>query len=165
MLRRFLNSASIVSLVLGVVLMGMWVRSYHYCYSWNIKTDSRVLQFGSDRGLLIYSQLHPIASQADVIAVLNDASHGETFVSTAVDPRKQSAFNGTVLGFVLERQAWSIHVSVPYWFLVLVSGSLAMAFQLRWPWRFTLRSLFIVTAFLAVLMGMIAWLDRAWIGK
>ena len=34
-----------------------------------------------------------------------------------------------------------------------------------WPWRFTLRSLFIATTFLAVVLGMIAWLDRAWIGK
>ena len=50
-------------------------------------------------------------------------------------------------------------------FLLLASGSLAMIFRLRWPWRFTLRSLFIVTTFLAVVLGMIAWLDRAWIGK
>jgi hypothetical protein len=34
-----------------------------------------------------------------------------------------------------------------------------------WPWRFNLRSLFIATTFLAVVLGMIAWLDRAWIGK
>ena len=54
---------------------------------------------------------------------------------------------------------------LPYWFLVLTSGSLAMLFQLRWPPRFTLRSLFIATTFLAVVLGMIAWLDRAWIGK
>ena len=54
---------------------------------------------------------------------------------------------------------------VPYWFLVLTSGSLAMLLRLRWPPQFTLRSLFIVTTFLAVVLGMIAWLDRAWIGK
>jgi hypothetical protein len=40
-----------------------------------------------------------------------------------------------------------------------------MAIQMRWPFRFTLRSLFIVTTFLAVVRGMIAWLDRLWIGK
>jgi hypothetical protein len=49
--------------------------------------------------------------------------------------------------------------------LALVSGSLAMVFRLNWPWQFTLRSLFIATTFLAVVLGMIAWLDRAWIGK
>jgi hypothetical protein len=36
---------------------------------------------------------------------------------------------------------------------------------MRWPRRFTLPSLFIVTTFLSIVLGMIAWLDRAWIGK
>ena len=40
-----------------------------------------------------------------------------------------------------------------------------MIFRFRWPLRFTLRSLFIATTFLAVVLGMIVWLDRAWIGK
>jgi hypothetical protein len=40
-----------------------------------------------------------------------------------------------------------------------------MLFQLRWPLRFTLRSMFVLTTFLSVVLGMIAWLDRAWIGK
>ena len=49
--------------------------------------------------------------------------------------------------------------------LVLMSGSRTMIFQLRGHWRFTLRNLFIATTFLAVVLGMIAWLGRAWIGK
>jgi hypothetical protein len=32
-------------------------------------------------------------------------------------------------------------------------------------WQFTLRDLLIATTFLAVVLGMIAWLDRAWIGQ
>jgi hypothetical protein len=41
-----------------------------------------------------------------------------------------------------------------------------MIFRLRWPpLRFTLRSLFIATTFLAVVSGMIAWLDHGWIGR
>jgi hypothetical protein len=36
---------------------------------------------------------------------------------------------------------------------------------MHWPFRFTLRSLCIATTLLAVVLGMIAWLDRAWIGK
>ncbi len=70
-----------------------------------------------------------------------------------------------VLGFA-QYHSWNgSFVWLPYWFLVLTTGSLAMIFQLRWPLRFTLRSLFIATTFLAVVLGMIAWLDRAWIGK
>jgi hypothetical protein len=54
---------------------------------------------------------------------------------------------------------------IPYWFLLLAVGSLAMLFRMTWPIRFTLRSLFIATTFLAVVLGMSAWLDQAWIGK
>jgi hypothetical protein len=68
------------------------------------------------------------------------------------------------LGFAGQLSPYVV-VMLPFCFLVLVSGSLAMLLQLRWPWRFTLRSLFIVTTFLAVVLGMMAWLDRAWIGK
>jgi hypothetical protein len=46
-------------------------------------------------------------------------------------------------------------------FLVFMTGSQALALQLPWHWRLTLRSLFIATTFLAVVLGMIAWLDRA----
>jgi hypothetical protein len=49
---------------------------------------------------------------------------------------------------------------IPYWFLALATGLLAAACGKRWPRRFTLRSLFIATTFLAVVLGMIAWLDR-----
>ena len=45
-------------------------------------------------------------------------------------------------------------IVLPYWFLVLASGSLSMSFRMRWPLRFTLRSLFVVTTFLAVVLGM-----------
>ena len=33
------------------------------------------------------------------------------------------------------------------------------------PWRFSVRDLLIATTLLAVVLGTIAWLDRAWIGK
>jgi hypothetical protein len=56
-------------------------------------------------------------------------------------------------------------VAVPYWFVVLSAGILAAALGFRWHWRFTLRSLFIAMTFLAIVLGMIAWLDRSWIGK
>ena len=56
-------------------------------------------------------------------------------------------------------------IIVPYWLLILVSGTFALLLQLHWPPRFTLRSEFVVTTFLAIVLGMIAWLDRAWIGK
>jgi hypothetical protein len=54
---------------------------------------------------------------------------------------------------------------MPFWFLVLTSGALAMLFRLQRPWRFNLHHLFTAMTFLAVVLGTMAWLDRAWIGK
>jgi hypothetical protein len=51
------------------------------------------------------------------------------------------------------------------WYLNLTSPSLVLAIQQRWTWRFTRHRLFIATTLLAVVLGMIAWLHRAWIGK
>jgi hypothetical protein len=55
--------------------------------------------------------------------------------------------------------------NLPFWFLVLASGSLAMLYRIRWPLQYNHRTLFIATTFFAVVLGMIAWLDRAWIGS
>jgi hypothetical protein len=169
MLRRLLNIASVFCLVACVTLMGLWVRSYYYCYIWQIRTNSRLLQLRSDQGLLIYSGLHPIASQADVIAVLNDASsQGQTFISSTVGPREPAPFPGIVLGFGLQRLPWSIRVSIPIWSPVVVFAGISLLFRLpssRPLHGFSLRSLFIATTVLAVVLGMIAWLDRSWIAK
>jgi hypothetical protein len=65
-------------------------------------------------------------------------------------------------------RAWysrdSFSLSLPFWFLGLTTLALAIVFR-HWSGRFNLRSLFVVTTFLAVVLGMSAWLDRAWIGK
>jgi hypothetical protein len=47
------------------------------------------------------------------------------------------------LGFEASQNSSMTSIIVPLWFLVLTTGSLAMAFQLRWPLRFTLRGLFV----------------------
>jgi hypothetical protein len=68
--------------------------------------------------------------------------------------------------FLMPGGSWGGYAFVmPYWFLVLASGSLAMLLRIHWPLRFNLRALFIATTFLAFVLGMMAWLDRGWIGK
>jgi hypothetical protein len=69
------------------------------------------------------------------------------------------------LGFDLDRNAQFSTVIFPHWFVTLVIGSLAILLRIRWSPRFTLRSLFVATTLLAVVLGMITWLDRGWIGK
>jgi hypothetical protein len=151
MRRRLLNIASIVCLVLCVALMGMWVRSY--CARDEFRSRSmgeRVFSLVSGRRQVRLNESvqynvppFPIDSSWDA------AQQGYWDVCGV-----QAMFSWTAIGVVL-----------PYWLIVLASGALAMALRPRWPPRFTLRSLFIATTFLAVVLGMIAWLDRAWIGK
>jgi hypothetical protein len=168
MLRRLLNIASIVSLVACVALMGMWVRSY---YAYDMLTG----HFGDTEGIQISSRSGKVVSYlgapnngdltASVIYPWSVESYGIGELRAAALPssprgrldRFGFAEGTTSLGFAL--------LIIPFWFVALLGGTLAMLFQLRWPLRFTLRSMFVFTTFLAIVLGMIAWLDRAWIGK
>jgi hypothetical protein len=49
---------------------------------------------------------------------------------------------------------------IPYWFLVLTSGVLFAATRFRRPWRFSLRSLLAAMTYAAVLLAIIAVLNR-----
>jgi hypothetical protein len=162
MAHRLLNIASIVCLVLCVTLMGMWIRSYR-------SLDVLVLDgpwwgkanVDSIPGRLELGQ-HPEAPPLERWSWKCIASkYNSNAVLTNVQNLKQLGIWGFHARF-----SWSGSVmAVPYWFLVLVTGMLAMAFRFRWPLRFTLRSLFVVTTFFAIVLGMSVWLDRAWIGK
>jgi hypothetical protein len=162
MLRRLLNIASIVCVVLCVALMGMWVRSYRI-------TDEFAVPLPGGCG--VAGQLFEGLSQFSLAlptAGVRHRWHWHTEPVVADETEESSPVEGfwKSKGFYFDSSWPSFYdLMLPYWFLVLTTGTLAMAFQLRWPLRFTLRSLFIVTTFLAVVLGMIAWLDRAWIGK
>jgi hypothetical protein len=177
MLRRLLDIASIVCLVLCVALMGMWVLSYHV---WSERTgrymSRRAYQIATQEGRLFLFEF-PSTDQDDPLLLL---FRGQLVWPNGSQPMPlQSEFGPpikfspppwtrerlTPLGFVTYFRRTGSILMLPYWFLVLVTGSLAMLFKMRWPMRFHLRTLFIATTFLAVVLGMIAWLDRAWIGK
>jgi hypothetical protein len=160
MLRRLLNIASIVCLVLCVVLMGMWVRSYH-------ADDTLSGRLSAEHGFSIESiPGRLILFEGTGLYTWAIATVRAEGSKTHVKP-KNFGFAVYYYGMAgTSAAAPFFMLVVPYWFLTLVSGSLAMLLRLRRPLRqFSLRSLFIATTFLAVVLGMIAWLDRAWIGK
>jgi hypothetical protein len=151
MFRCLLNIASIVCLVLCVALTGMWVRSYWLVDNILISSGSRSFFIVSGWGKAVYE--------------LTDASGQSRFDCTWISrPQPPNHPRPSLLSFYFQWH-FPAQVGLPYWFVVTVCGLLAMLCRPRWPWRFTLRTLFIAVTFLAVVMGMIAWLDRAWIGK
>jgi hypothetical protein len=152
MLRRLLNIASIVCLVLCVALMGMWVRSYWLFDLVQTRTTPVGWQLADACGQILIERYHVTS---------NHSWEFISFPASGSDPFREP----TVLGFCLEGSLSEWRMVIPYWFLVLSSGSLAMLLRMPWPPRFTLRSLFIATTFLAVVLGMIAWLDRPWIRR
>jgi hypothetical protein len=160
--RRLLNIASIVCLVLCVALMGMWVRSYRsqnvvhtrFCNACREGQKPIVFFIFSSLGRL-WLTVTDEENEAGLLSA-NDAVEHLGF-----RPKGRLA----ALGFSAYFSWAHEFLMLPFWFLVLASGLLAMLLRMSWPPRFTLHSLFIATTFLAIVLGMIAWLDRVWIGK
>jgi hypothetical protein len=175
MLRRLLNVASVICLIACLALMGMWVRSYHRWDNLNGRlTDSHAFDVHLTEGRVLLDWVpldwvpfvaHPWDSRVYNWrwAVYSDSIGDGTEILFHLN----FALRGTPapLGFSMDFSRAGSTMMLPYWFLVLTSESLAAAFRMRWPLQFNLRSLFIATTFLAVVLGMMAWLDRAWIGK
>jgi hypothetical protein len=159
MLRRLLNFASIVCLVTCVALMGLWVRSYWKCDVLTVSYASKSYSVGSLRGAVGcgVGVVNP-STTASWLWRANSYPPGVDEKYTKYPPR-------SFLGFRFRTAPNGTSFFVPYWFVVLSTGLLSTLLWRKRSWQFTLRSLFIATTFLAVVLGMIAWLDRAWIGK
>ena len=155
MLRRLLNIASIVCLVLCVALMGMWVRSFWRADFVTLATPSQICRVASALGQIRCEGLNGVP-----LAVVPKSRR--TWNVTADD--RKTHFLRSFLVYA-DINAGRFDFAVPYWFLVFLSGTIAAILWKKREKRFSLRSLFIVTTFLAVVLGMIAWLDRAWIGR
>jgi hypothetical protein len=166
MLRRLLNIASIACLVACVALMFMAMRSNYYCDEvQGSLTSRRSFVITSWRSRLVLSS--PSLPKLKGTTARTDYTTPWSISSHHYDSQWQPFYlhdNRSIVPSLASVGIWSM-LFLPHWFLVLVSGSLAMAFQLRWPPRFNLRRMFVVTTFLALVLGMIAWLDRSWIGK
>jgi hypothetical protein len=61
-------------------------------------------------------------------------------------------------GFGTLRDDTRSQVIIPHWFLVIISGALAALPWIRW--RFSLRTLLIVTALVALVLGFVVWMMR-----
>jgi hypothetical protein len=175
MRRRFLKVASILCGVLCVALMALWVRSRWWSDHFSGRaTETRVFSVVLESGRTLWRlesgrtplRLEPIPPYEP------RPDWAWTTISYPIGSFEIPGVHGgwsTRFGFVMKSVAVSMQETIsslvlPYWFLVLTSGSLAMLLRMRWPWRFNIRHLFILTTFLALVLGMIACFDRSWIG-
>jgi hypothetical protein len=77
------------------------------------------------------------------------------YVGPGVTPRPAGTGNG--LYGVLMAKFNGAGPIVPYWFLVLLTGSCAVAPWISWSRRFSLRTLLIATTLIAVVLGAVVW--------
>ena len=106
------------------------------------------------------SHLFGVSTEGELIAAWTDNSAMQQYFMvlvnypsrTSIEPQKG------FLGFLSDWHSDLWYVQTPYWFLVALGVILAAASWVRW--RFTLRTLLIVTTLVAVVLGLIVWLVR-----
>lgn len=129
---------SVVCGIISLLLVMLWVRSYSYSDELRLSiTDSRILWFDSMFGETSLSSI-PLRGPAWQATIISE----------------QIEQPGSTVGFTFRRKrgAWSL--SVRHWFLVLLCFMLAAAPWLKW--RFSLRTLLIAMALIALGLGIVA---------
>jgi hypothetical protein len=113
----------------------------------------------------------PDGQLPDIVGVIS--FHGNVILTQYIDPFSEAEGWGianelldddieipaTTLGFALRRDTDGVSVSIPYWLLIAVCGTLAVATWI--DGGFSLRALLIVTTLIAVVLGLIVWISRA----
>jgi hypothetical protein len=142
MTRRFRLGVSVFFAVLTVLLCGLWVQSY-WLHNFAIRIyKNDVVDIGSNSGSLYVAQYRTLPP--------DEAWRHPVwcFQSTPADPNRN----------IWYRSADSKSVGLPYW-CVTPLFALATFAAIRWnAWRFSLRTLFIATTLIAMLLGLIMWL-------
>ena len=146
--RKLKIASSVVCGVLCLPVIALWVRSYEF-------KDSIWLS-GTNHGLQINSLTGHFA-----VYIITRPSPNSKFVpsQTAHDQisgRWVEMFDKNVLGFYFGRNGRELRIDVPHWFCVLV---IVMVGVVAWriEWRFSLRTLLIGMAAVAIFLGLILW--------
>jgi hypothetical protein len=160
MMLRYLRIAfSVTCGIACVLLIVLWVRSYF---------DGDVIQWSVTRWCGL--QFTSTQGQLDVRRCsLDGAGHhgGMDFADWLWSTGPVGSFGETptILGFNLRHLSY--YIAFPYCAPVAICVVLAAApFLVRNSrLRFSLRAMLIITTLVAVVLGMMAWLDHSWIGK
>jgi hypothetical protein len=161
MLRRLLNIASIICLVACVALMWLWVRSYWWEDQFTCRPfGSYPVYFASEGGRLVVGVI--------TVGAPARQSHYEASHSRLNDWRiARAQIDHSVFGVAGFGIIAPVNYSlvVPHWFAALLAGSLCWVPWRRAKYRFSLRAMLIAVTLVTIVLGMAAWLERAWIGK
>ncbi len=156
---RYLRIAfSATCLIACVLLIVLWVRSY-----WGNDSIAITQSTANYFGLVTMRTDTQIDSGRGRIGGVWNGASGLLTPSAWIISHEPLAddFESDGFGFEFMNSPIGRIFSVPHWFLILMSTTLAAAPWLPW-WsnRFGLRTLLITTTLVAVLLGLIVWATR-----
>jgi hypothetical protein len=165
MLRHWRIQVSLICFVLCLASIVLWVRSYSSAdvYGW-VADATTTCDITSYRGDISFNRSRLAASMLSQQPVQLNLNNSPQFQASAEVVRN---YDLGFLGIHGNSNSFNDHIAISYWVPTVLIGVLA---GLPWYWRrprihFSLRNFLILVTIFALLLGMIAWLDRAWIGK
>jgi hypothetical protein len=140
-----------------VALVALWVRSYSYDF-WHFPITSQLkVDISSRQGLIGVSRLPTAAEFRATAAGWGQPAPNITSVHLGnVNFRAMHLGNAVV---VAPQLAISL-VEVPYWSLCAIAAVAGGVAWLPWSRRFSLRTVFFVTTFVAVVLGLVECASR-----
>ena len=184
MVHRSLKFASAICFVACIASAGMWVRSYHdadrlHGRFWGRQSFLIASKQGRVTAVAFRWHgaenwwqwgMHTYAVSDEMSFPVGSVRQYETALGFGLvkEPTymvMRSTFEtpegATILisgAAIATLRGWA--VIVPYWFLMLVAAVLGAALRFERPWRYTTRTLLVAVTFAAILLGLIAGLDR-----
>jgi hypothetical protein len=140
-LRKLRIAWSAVCAIAFVLLIVLWVRSYWRLQILERRTGSQAIQISSVKGRVAIARIDPRAAIK--------RSYLSVTAGDSADWR-----NGGVLGFRYYHDGWITALIAPHWLPALLSAALAVIPWISRSWRFSLRTLLIVTTLIAVVLGL-----------
>jgi hypothetical protein len=149
--------------IVAILLVALWARSYwHYDWLGGLSivptTNGQLITTG---GCLFES-----ATGAIVVVFKGDWRESlenlRSFGTSSPEPNLRVTGNegeSACSGFRFKRYSASTYrAAIPHWFGILIAGIAALIVWL--PWRFSVRTLLVVTTFVAIGLGLLVWAIR-----
>ena len=127
--------------VVAVLLVVLWVRSYWQQDNVGYRDASATKSIVSHSGWIYVGELYSMQTRGWKL--------GSEPITERFDLRRQFAVA------IFDERPRFVCVAFPHWLLLLAIGSIAMVPWLRWHFR--VRTLLVITALVASLLGLVTW--------
>jgi hypothetical protein len=148
--RKLRIAWSVLCGIACLLLIVLWVRSYTIRDSAFWPRTKLGIEINSMQGhVVLFIAFQPFTG-------------GEQFKirHEKITPNDEMRVKRGILGFFYYPQPQAISIHIHFWFLTLSAAAAAIALWVQWSRQFTLRSLLLATALIAVVLGLAVWFSR-----